>query len=213
MEFAYQNKRAYICTMDDFEDIKAVHLSRKSIHGSEKTIEYNARFPTVTRALLRGMKPDHYILGCRNLDTGTLVSYSVVNVPKSHPFTFIRFAETLSQPGMFLENNGLDWLFRLTSMLSEADNKFDMFFAVKHKSFVGATRQVANVTRSPDKEGQFDRYIIMLHSVIKAGESPVTPIEKHLLPEPSPMPREKDLAIVHFALKPELRLQHYKNLG
>lgn len=213
MEFNFNGLKSYICTLDDYEDIKRIHLSRKTVHGAEKTVEFNSRFPTITRGLLRGVKPDQYLLGCRNLDTGELVSYCITHIPKDHPFGFIRFAESMARPGVFLENgNGVGWLFKLTSMLSEADNKMDFFFAVKYKSYYAGQRLLQSNARTPENDGIFDRYTPLLHSVVRAGDVAKNPVEKHLLPEPAPIIRIKDIAIVQFALKNEFRINHWKNL-
>ena len=53
----------YFCTLDDYNEINKIHLSQHHIHGVEKTPAYYARYPTVVRSILTGLKKDYKIIG------------------------------------------------------------------------------------------------------------------------------------------------------
>jgi hypothetical protein len=210
MEFTYNNLKAYICTLDDYSDIFKIHQSRPAIHNHIKTDEYNLKFPTVLRVVLRGIKADHYVLGVRDLTTNQLVSYSIVHIPIGHPFSFIKFIESIVSENFFAVSSGLGHMVRLLMMLGQKSNKFDIFVAIKLKSFISGMKCIKKFVRDTNP-GIFDYNHYLLHSVVEPDQQPVTPLEKHLLADRPSIPRTKTIGIIQIALKSEYRLSFFED--
>ena len=209
MELLHKNQRAYICTLEDYADIESIHLSQPKIHNVEKTRVYNARFPTIMRFLLKGLKKDHYVLGCRSTETNKLLSYSIVLSPEGHPFGFIKFSEAIKNSDYFLASNGILQLTKLATMIFEKRNQLDFFVVTKLSAAIAAAR-AKKESMTPDQEGVFNRYNFLLHNIIHPEQKPITPIDKVLVAENPAIPRIKSISIFQVAMKPEHRLAHFK---
>jgi len=208
MELLLNNQRAYICTVEDYADIESIHLSQPKIHNVEKNRAYNTRFPATMRFLLKGLKKDHYVLGCRSTETNKLLSYSIVLSPEGHPFGFIKFVEATKGSNYFLSSNGVLLLTKLATELFESHNQLDFFVVTKLSAALAAARAKKNV--DVDQDGLYNRYNFLLHNIIHPDQKPITPIDKVLVAENPIMPRTKSISIFQVAMKPELRLKHFE---
>lgn len=209
MELLLNNQRAYICTVEDYADIESIHLSQPKIHNAEKNRAYNTRFPATMRFLLKGLKKDHYVLGCRSTETNKLLSYSIVLSPEGHPFGFIKFVEATKSSDYFLLSNGILVLTKLATKIFESRNQLDFFVVTKLTAALAAAR-AKHIVSSDDHDGLYHRYNFLLHNVIHPDQKPITPIDKVLIAENPVMPRTKSISIFQVAMKPELRLKHFE---
>jgi hypothetical protein len=209
MELLHNNQRAYICTLEDYADIESIHLSQPKIHNVKKNKVYNARFPTIMRILLRGLKKDHYVIGCRSTETGKMISYAVILSPEGHSFGFIKFMEAGKNSDYFLASNGILQLTKLAMMIFEDRNQLDFFVVTKLSAAIAAAR-AKKESMTEDQEGIYNRYNFLLHNIIHPDQKPITPIDKVLVQENPVMPRTKSISIFQVAMKPEYRLQHFK---
>ena len=211
MEYIHLDQRNYICGPSDYNDIFDLHLGRKKIHGVYKTDEYNARYPTMMRVLLKGLKKDHFVIGCRSISTGKMLSYAVLHCPKEHPFGFIKFAETDKLDNSYFlspDNCGYN-MFVFAGMLFAEDNKLDYFLATRLGSF-NALARLAGKTDNQVYSGRLhDNYQIFLHRVITPEQKSITLLEQNLLPANPLVPRITTLGIFQVSMKQSQRVHHF----
>jgi hypothetical protein len=204
-EYEFQGYRAHILSEDDFEDIKLLSRSQELIRGMIKTPTYFEFFDKTILETLKSASDEKYIVGCRD-KSGTLLNYIVFALPKTSAFMFQIFGETLKRNTVF--SNSVDPIVssKLMALIAEERLVFDQFVAVP-------TRQFFSLVRLFKKNVLFDeiskRYVHQLHSVVVPGQDHKTNIEKVLIKD-NLLPYETPMAILHSSLKPEYRLEYYR---
>ena len=203
-EFKFQNYRAHILKEEDFKDIEIISRSQELIRGMIKTATYYEFFDKAILDTLKDESDEKYVLGCRD-ETGKLLNYLIIALPRTNSFMFKIFGETLKRNTIFCNSIDSFVTSKLASSIAEEHRVFDQYCAVQ-------TKQFFSLVRSFKKNVLFDevskRYVHQLHSVVVPGQQYKTNIEKVLIKD-NMLPYETPMAIVHSSLKPEYRIEYY----
>ncbi len=193
------------CTIDDYDAINQIHLSRRSIYGVPKTSEYLARYPTIVRSVLRNLKQDHSILGYYENDQ--LVSYGILWMPNNLPWWFLKHIEARKQDTETIQEGVLPPIFNLMQGIIEqgdAQGKYQGFFAFPAKSFKG-------IFKYKDTFEPFRNRAFLLHSLVDRNWILRTQIEVALLAKPL-IPKIKTMGVFEVSLKEEYRFDKFPDL-
>jgi hypothetical protein len=206
----------YFCTLDDYNDINRIHQSQHYIHGVEKTPAYYARYPTVIRSILTGLKKDYKIIGYKEPNSDRMTGYGIIWVPVSAKIPFNAFVM-----GESLQTGSVDQLESTTASLlsiaeelakiGEEKDVLQFFIALPLKAHLGLMR-FSKFFKERNKY-LLSRYNFLLFSVV--GEDGVlkNSIEELLLKNPL-MPRLQKIALVEISMMEKYRLEHFaKDIG
>lgn len=193
--------RAYICGPEDFDDINAIHLSRKTIRGTEKTPEYNEYFIDRIPKILAGEIPELNIIGARDIETNKLLTYSVNLFSSSSKFIFIHFGESIPHNNIFnFTDYGKVDISKLRVELGLKENIFDHFVGAKLGSVLPLITEVRKT------QPYFD---FRIHSILQPEQQPRTLIEKELLSSANnTLPRDTAVAVIHASMLPQYRMKY-----
>jgi len=207
LTFECQNFQSFICNIDNFEEIKNIHLSQKRINGIEKNGDYNKKFEFYITHILEDVNSNRYVVGSRDRATGKMTGYSIIFLPEASCFSFYQFGEVpKTESSVFAHTLNGYVLFRLAMGLGELDGKFDMFWSARSNNVLSELRIIKNRTLL-DKDPP--RYNFCLNSILPVGKDPITPIQKALIRNVG-LERNYDAAILHASLKPEYRLPYFE---
>jgi hypothetical protein len=193
--------RAYICNLEDFDDINEIHKSRKVIRGTAKTPEYNEYFLDNIPKILNGEIQNFNIIGARDIETNKLLTYTVNLFSLSSKFIFIHFGETIPHNNVFnFKDYGKVEISKLRVDLGLKENIFDHFVSVKLGAILPVIAEVRKV------QPYFD---FRIHSILQPDQEPRTLIEKKLSSSANnTLPRNTPLAIIHASMLPQYRMKY-----
>jgi len=205
----------YFCTLDDYNEINKIHLSQHYIHGVEKTPAYYARYPTVVRSILTGLKKDYKIIGYKHNGSEHMTGYGVVWIPTSTklPFTAFLMGENMYNRDKDNPDNQLDSgmmgglaIAENLAKIGEERDILQFFMALPLKTHLSLMR-FSKFFKKKNKH-LLGRYNFLLFSVV--GEDGVfkNSIEELLLKNPV-MPRLQNMAIVEVSMIEKYRLEHF----
>ena len=199
----------YFCTLDDFDDIMRIHQSRIYIHNVEKTSTYYARFPTMLRSILQGLKPDHKIIGYKPEGAEHLMAYAVVWLPKNMPWNAIKLSEVIKRKDsdVYLSMKAWCEITDEVARLGEAEDKLQFFVACPLKMTMGVKRA------SRMFKGEYhtmNNYNFLIFSIIGPDGVIKTPVEELLLSSYI-LPKVQDIVIMDISMTEKRRLEHFRD--
>jgi len=205
----------HFCTLEDFDQINKIHQSQHHIHGMEKTPAYYARYPTLIRAILTGLKKDFKIIGYRHNNSKQLTGYGVVWIPvtTNMPFNALLMGENMYNRDSKDPNNQLDSgmmgglaIAENLAKIGEERDILQFFMALPLKSHIALMR-FSKFFKKRNKH-LLGRYNFLLFSVVGDDGVLKNSVEELLLKNPV-MPRVQQIAIIEVSMMEKYRLEHY----
>jgi hypothetical protein len=205
----------HVCTLEDFDAINKIHLSQHYIHGMEKTPAYYARYPTVIRSILTGLKKDYKVIGYKHNDSKHMTGYGIVWIPTSNkmPYTAFIMGENMynrdkNDPDNQLDSGMMGGLAIAENLakIGEERDILQFFMALPLKSHLALMR-FSKFFKKRNKH-LLGRYNFLLFSVVGEDGEFKNSIEELLLKNPV-MPRMQNIAIVEVSMMEKYRLEHY----
>jgi hypothetical protein len=199
----------YFCTLDDLNDILKIHQSRFYVHDVEKPPAYYARFPTMLRSILQGLKPDHKVLGYKHEGYDKLTAYAIVWLPQNMPWSAIKMAEVIKTNKDDIDFFMTAWLAfgDTVAQLGEAEDRLQYFVATTLKAHMGLARFSKAFKGSSHV---MEKYNFLLFSIIGPDGKLKNPVEEMLLTNYL-IPQVKDIAIIEMSMREQYRLEHFKD--
>jgi hypothetical protein len=197
----------YFCTLDDLDDIMRIHQSRFYVHDVEKTSAYYARYPTMLRSILQGLKPDHKILGYKPNENDKMTAYAIVWLPEKMPWNAIKLAEVIKPKDSDFDTSITAWIALADELarLGELENKLQFFVATPLKAHMGLTRFAK---KFKGDSYVMNRYNFLLFSIVGPDGVLTGPIEELLLSNYI-LPKVQNIAILEISMIEKCRLEHF----
>jgi len=199
----------YFCTLDDLNDILKIHQSRFYIHNVEKPPAYYARFPTLIRSVLQGLKPDHKVIGYKPEGADHLVAYAIVWLPDNMPWNAIKLSEVIKskESDIYLSMKAWCEIADEVARLGEADDKLQFFVACPLKMTMGLKR--ASELYKKD-HNVMNNYNFLIFSMIGPDGVLKTPVDELMLSN-YVLPKVQDIVIMNISMTEKCRLEHFKD--
>jgi hypothetical protein len=204
----YQNFKSYVCDLSDLDEIKEIYASWDKVNGCLKTEGFTKRINELFLKILSKTDDERLVLGVRNLKTNQLLGYSVIRLPKESCFMFLQFGESYrSKSKIFGEDRAIYGLYKLATLIAESQGRFDYFWLTRLKNFFP---QINLIKRQNIFEKEPSRYTYSINSIVKKNSTASTTIQKILVRDEN-IDRDFDAVIIHGSLKPEYRLEYFKD--
>jgi len=197
----------YFCSLDDYGDIMRIHQSRFYIHNIEKTPAYYARFPTLIRSVLQGLKPDHKIIGYKPEGAEHMIAYAIVWIPKIGPYNAIKMSEVIKYDQCDFDLSITAWIEIADELarLGEAEDRLQFFVAMPLMTHLGVKRFSKTFKGNSNV---MNKYNFLLFSVIGAEDKIQNPIEELMLSNYI-LPKIQNIAIIEISMMERYRLHHF----
>ena len=207
MEVFFQDRRAFVCSIHDYDRIMKIHQSRSRYRGLLKTPEYNDYFEKFIADVLLGQKPGLQILGVEN-SSKELIIYSFFLFPKGSSCIFLKSGESLySNNSPMGYNSGIVDLFELSFRLGMKEQIFDFYQMFKINTFVPVMKLYKE---SYTHRGEPNKSNWLIHKIVDPDSPLETAIERTLL-ENLPIKLTHPMVIVHASIKQEFRIDYFKD--
>jgi hypothetical protein len=199
--------RAYVCGLEDFEDIREIFNSQPAANRMLKTDEAKQKFQYAFPIYLKNQIKDKAVIGVRDKETNKLLNYALISLPEESCFMFFHYAESSkSSNAVFKEDRGIFYLFKIATILAEERGKFDFFWSTTAAYFWPEINIIKKYNMFTD---QPLRYTFSLNSVVPKDKPPSNTIQKFLIRDEF-ISREYDTVIIHASLKPEYRIPYFE---
>ena len=197
----------YFCTLDDFQEIMKIHQSRFYVHDVEKTPAYYARFPTMMRSILQGLKPDHKVIGYKHDGHDKMTAYAIVWLPEKMPWYAVKMAEVIKPKESDFNISITAWIAIADELarLGESENKLQFFIACTLKMTLGLKRFTKTFKGT---SRIMNNYNFLLFSIVGPDGVLNGPIEELLLSNYI-LPKVRNIAIMEISMTEKNRLEHF----
>jgi hypothetical protein len=197
----------YFCTLDDFQEIMKIHQSRFYVHDVEKTPAYYARFPTMMRSILQGLKPDHKVIGYKHDGHDKMTAYAIVWLPEKMPWYAVKMAEVIKPKESDFNISITAWIAIADELarLGELENKLQFFIACTLKMTLGLKRFTKTFKGT---SRVMNDYNFLLFSIVGPDGELNNPIEELLLSNYI-LPKVQNIAIMEISMTEKNRLEHF----
>jgi hypothetical protein len=197
----------YFCTLDDFQEIMKIHQSRFHVHDVEKTPAYYARFPTMMRSILQGLKPDHKVIGYKHDGHDKMTAYAIVWLPQKMPWYAVKMAEVIKPKESDFNISITAWIAIADELarLGELENKLQFFIACTLKMTLGLKRFTKTFKGT---SRVMNDYNFLLFSIVGSDGKLNGPIEELLLSNYI-LPKVHNVAIMEISMTEKCRLEHF----
>jgi hypothetical protein len=184
-----------------------IHQSRFYVHDIEKTSDYYARFPTMMRSILQGLKPDHKVIGYKPNANDKMIAYAIVWIPSKSPWNAIKLAEVIKPKDSDFDTSITAWVALADELarLGELENKLQFFVATTLRAHMGLTRFAK---KFKGNSHVMNRYNFLLFSIVGPNGELNSPIEELLLSNYI-LPKVQNIAILEISMTEKNRLEHF----
>lgn len=177
------------------------------MHDVEKTPAYYARFPTMMRSILQGLKPDHKVIGYKHDGHDKMTAYAIVWLPQKMPWYAVKMAEVIKPKESDFNISITAWIAIADELarLGELENKLQFFIACTLKMTLGLKRFTKTFKGT---SRVMNDYNFLLFSIVGSDGKLNGPIEELLLSNYI-LPKVHNVAIMEISMTEKCRLEHF----